>query len=65
MNRDFTEMLGALCDQQAEFLVVGAYALAAKTSVMSKCSGMGAELLRAMLVTLRCRGLVSYKPHPP
>jgi hypothetical protein len=29
MNRDFAEMLGALCDQQAEFLVVGAYALAA------------------------------------
>jgi hypothetical protein len=29
MNRDFAEMLGALCDQQAEFLVVGAYAMAA------------------------------------
>jgi hypothetical protein len=29
MNRDFVEMLGALSDQQAEFLVVGAYALAA------------------------------------
>jgi hypothetical protein len=29
MNQDFAEMLGALCDQQAEFLVVGAYAMAA------------------------------------
>ena len=29
MNRDFAEMLGALSDQQAEFLVVGAYAMAA------------------------------------
>jgi hypothetical protein len=29
MNRDFAEMLGALCDQRVEFLVVGAYALAA------------------------------------
>jgi hypothetical protein len=29
MNQDFAEMLGALSDQQAEFLVVGAYAMAA------------------------------------
>jgi hypothetical protein len=29
MNRDFAEMLGALSDRQAEFLVVGAYAMAA------------------------------------
>jgi hypothetical protein len=29
MNQDFAEMLGALCDQKAEFLVVGAYAMAA------------------------------------
>ncbi len=29
MNRDFAEMLGALCDQRAEFLLVGAYAMAA------------------------------------
>jgi hypothetical protein len=29
MNQDFAEMLSALCDQQAEFLVVGAYAMAA------------------------------------
>jgi len=29
MNRDFAEMLGALCDQQVEFLIVGAYAMAA------------------------------------
>lgn len=29
MNRDFAEMLGALSDQKAEFLVVGAYAMAA------------------------------------
>lgn len=29
MNRDFEEMLAALCDQGAEFLLVGAYALAA------------------------------------
>jgi hypothetical protein len=29
MNRDFDEMLGALCAAGVEFLVVGAYALAA------------------------------------
>lgn len=29
MNRDFVEMLSALCDAQAEFLVVGAHAVAA------------------------------------
>lgn len=29
MNRDFVEMLSALCDAEAEFLVVGAHALAA------------------------------------
>lgn len=29
MNRDFAEILGALCDQRAEFLLVGAYAMAA------------------------------------
>jgi hypothetical protein len=29
MNRDFAEMLGALSARQAEFLVVGAYAMAA------------------------------------
>ncbi len=29
MNRDFAEMLSALCEAGAEFLVVGAYALAA------------------------------------
>ncbi len=28
MNRDFVEMLSALCDAHAEFLVVGAHALA-------------------------------------
>ncbi|MCC6997919.1 MAG: hypothetical protein IT370_25110 [Deltaproteobacteria bacterium] len=28
MNRDFVEMLSALCDARAEFLVVGAHALA-------------------------------------
>ena len=29
MNRDFVEMLSALAEAQAEFLVLGAYALAA------------------------------------
>lgn len=29
MNRDFREMLSALCDEDVEFMVVGAYALAA------------------------------------
>jgi hypothetical protein len=29
MNQDFAEMLNALCDQEAEFIVVGAYAMAA------------------------------------
>jgi hypothetical protein len=29
VNRDFVEMLSALCDAEAEFLVVGAHALAA------------------------------------
>lgn len=29
MNKDFEEMLAALCGQGAEFLLVGAYALAA------------------------------------
>ena len=29
LNPDFRDMLSALCDQQVEFMVVGAYALAA------------------------------------
>ena len=29
MNRDFVEMLSALCEAGAEFLIVGAHALAA------------------------------------
>ena len=29
MNPDFRDMLSALCDAEADFLVVGAYALAA------------------------------------
>lgn len=29
MNRDFAEMLSALCDAGADFLIVGAHALAA------------------------------------
>jgi len=29
MNRDFVEMLSALCERRAEFLIVGAHALAA------------------------------------
>ena len=28
MNRDFVEMLSALCDAEAEFLIVGAHAMA-------------------------------------
>ncbi len=28
MNRDFVEMLSALCDVEAEFLIVGAHAMA-------------------------------------
>ena len=29
LNRDFHDMLSALCDEKAEFLLIGAYALAA------------------------------------
>ena len=45
MNQDFAEMLGALCDQQVEFIVVGAYAMGApRILAMPKHSGTGEVL---------------------
>lgn len=41
MNRDFAEMLNALSDEGVEYLVVGAYTVAAHGQLAISTSGFG------------------------